>query len=265
MYEVSDSEWQWAQAEVRDAARAFGDQLRSLPDGSVRVPNLEWSASELARHIVSLPDLYRDHREMTEPFDRPESWPEYSRAARNHITETDPTALATLVEEAAEDILADADEGPNAPQNLYNQVTTGALVAASFLAELLLHGQDLGALTGRPPEIGDRQARFILIQQMMLTPAFLDPDKLSKCGGTYGIKIRGGGDYTYLVADRKMTVTEGRPDKADCRMSLDPVSFLLVSLGRQNQFKAALLGKAIAYGRKPWLTMRLAAAKVDGV
>ena len=43
----------------------------------------------------------------------------------------------------------------------------------------------------------------------------------------------------------------------DCHVSADPVALLLVSYGRQSQWVPALTGKLLAWGRKPWLGLRL--------
>jgi putative sterol carrier protein len=42
-------------------------------------------------------------------------------------------------------------------------------------------------------------------------------------------------------------------EKADCVITADPVTFLLIGLGRIPQFPQLLRGKLRAGGRKPWL------------
>ena len=44
--------------------------------------------------------------------------------------------------------------------------------------------------------------------------------------------------------------------KADCRISADPVAFLLTGAERESQWKALLTERMLAYGRKPWLALR---------
>jgi hypothetical protein len=92
-------------------------------------------------------------------------------------------------------------------------------------------------------------------------------NKARRVAGTYHLGFRGdGGDWTYTVSsDGVLTVSEGRPDRADARMNADPAAFLLVSLGRMNPYIAALKGLSIAYGRKPWKLKALGEVTVDGV
>lgn len=50
------------------------------------------------------------------------------------------------------------------------------------------------------------------------------------------------------------TATVGPADgQVDCILSVDPVAFLRVGYGRANPLTAALTGKVVAFGRKPWL------------
>jgi hypothetical protein len=43
----------------------------------------------------------------------------------------------------------------------------------------------------------------------------------------------------------------------DCRISADPVAFLLVAYGRQAQWRPVLLGRMTAWGRRPWRAFAL--------
>jgi hypothetical protein len=58
------------------------------------------------------------------------------------------------------------------------------------------------------------------------------------------------------VADHAVTFSPGPAPNADCRISADPVAFLLTGADRESQWKAVLTGKMLAFGRKPWLALR---------
>jgi len=105
----------------------------------------------------------------------------------------------------------------------------------------------------------------IINQHMALAPAFVDRERARRCDGTFHLRFRGGGDFTYRINDGILQVQPGRPERADCHIVADPVAFVLVSLGRMSSLRAGLLGKIIGYGRRPWLLGRLAKVRVDGV
>ncbi len=259
-----NTEWGWLRSEVRAEAGRFAEQVRSVDDTGSRVPNLDWSVAGLAAHLAALPPLYEEQHRLGHAFEPPADWAAFADAARAHITTTDADALADLIVEGAEQLTAPDD--PDEPRILYGQVTTVANNAAGLLTECILHGQDLGRLTGTKPTFGRRQALAGLEQQMTLTPVFVDPAKAARLAGTYGLRFRGGSDFTYRIdGDGRLTVDRGWPDRADARLNADPATFIASSLGRINPVVAGLTGKIVAYGRKPWRLAQLADAVVDGV
>lgn len=261
----SATDGDWLCGEVRAAAAAFADQLRTIDDGETKVPNLEWSVAELAAHLISLPAFYREQNESGHPFEPPDDWPTFSRSVRAHITETEPAPLADALVAETETMLDDVGIDPGAARVLYDQETTAADNAAGYLGELLLHGRDLALLTGADVPIDRRQAVAIIRQQLTLAPAFVDRERARRCDGVFGVSFRGGDDYTFNIDDGVLTVTHGRPRKADARVVADPVAYVLVALGRMSELRAGLLGKILGYGRKPWLLARLGKIRVDGV
>ena len=265
MDEIANREWAWLKGEVRSAAAAFADQLRSVPDIAVRVPNLEWTVAELGAHVACLASLYRDQHRVGTAFQPPPDWRQFSADVRAHITTTDPHELADLIETQTVILLADGDDDPETQRWLYGQPSSPANTAAGYHTELILHGRDLGRLTGAKPKLTRRAALAGLKQQMALTSAFVDPAKAAKLTGTYGLHFRGGADYTFRVADGSIAVLPGRPDKADARINAAPEAFLMVSMGRMGNLHAGLLGKIIGYGRKPWRLIALGNVAVDGV
>lgn len=55
-----------------------------------------------------------------------------------------------------------------------------------------------------------------------------------------------------------MTVTRDAPPRAyDCRITVDPTAFLLVSFRRTPIWRTIASGRMRAGGRRPWLATRL--------
>ncbi len=259
-----DGPGDWLSGEVVVAADAFAQRLEAIDDTGRKVPNLEWSVAELAAHLISLPPLYR-RLNVDEPFEPPDDWPAYSRAARAHITTTDRSELAALVREGAAGFLAELGPDPDRPWRLYGRSTTAANMAAGYLGELLLHGDDLARFGGPRVTITTDQANAILRQHMTLAPVFVDPDRARRCEGTYSVRFRGGDEYTFVVADGALTVRPGRPGRADGTVRADPSTFLAVALGRRGTVGPSLTGKIMAWGRNPVKLFRLGNITVDGI
>ena len=245
---------------------AFSDQLRSGVDGATKVPNLEWTVGELGAHVASMPALYRRQHDLGTDFETPLDWDAYSAEQRAHITEREPAALADLIEAEIGGFLDEIDD-PGEPRWLYGQQTTAGNIAAALLSEATLHGHDLAALTGAGKrKLDRRQGNAIVDATMRLAPAFVDPGKVAALpDGTYHLRFRGGNDYTYRIDFDRLEIEDGRVGKADAVMNAAPEVFAMLSLGRGNQAVAALTGRVVAYGRKPWRLAGLSNIVADGV
>ena len=53
------------------------------------------------------------------------------------------------------------------------------------------------------------------------------------------------------------TVEPWASQPVDCHLSADPAAFLLLGYGRIGQWRAIGRGQLLAWGRKPWLALRL--------
>ncbi len=261
---MGTDDWTWLRGEVRAAAAAFAEQVRSAPDPAAPVPNLDWNVTELAAHLASLAELYRRQHELGPDFEPPDDWAAFSVAARSHLVGATVDDLAELLLDETETILAPAE--PDERRWLYGCATTVANIAAALLVECILHGWDLARITGNRRQLTRRQALAGIEQQMSILSVFVDPAKAAPLAGTYGLRFRGGLDFTYHVDERgRLAVERGRPTTADARMNADPAAFIAVGLGRMSPILAGLTGRVVAYGRKPWRLARLGDVAVDGV
>lgn len=125
-------------------------------------------------------------------------------------------------------------------------------LCASMLSELLLHGTDLARALGRPWPITRAQAVACLRGVLPAVVLLVDRNEARGADGTYHLRLRGGGDWTLHVRDGSMRVELGCPPRADVRISVDPVGFLLSSVGLASRVRAW----PVVRGRRPWLMPR---------
>ncbi|KDN87982.1 hypothetical protein KCH_02560 [Kitasatospora cheerisanensis KCTC 2395] len=72
------------------------------------------------------------------------------------------------------------------------------------------------------------------------------------------LTVRRGPRLFLTFRDAALTVTRDTPPRTpDCRVSADPVAFLLVAFHRTPQWLAIARGHLRATGRRPWLATRL--------
>ena len=90
---------------------------------------------------------------------------------------------------------------------------------------------------------------------LSLVPKYLRPSRTKNANISFELRLRGAPRYRLAIADGKGVVTVAGK-KADCVITADPVTFLLLGLNRVPQLPQLLRGKLRAGGRKPWLAAR---------
>lgn len=260
----------WLLDAIGKRTAEFATQLRSLPSrvsAITPVPNLEWSIADLAQHIACLPHFWGGLIAEGDRFEVPSDFVAFSAQARAHITETDPHSLADLIESEFGAFNQNLADPTVAPRVLYGQPLTAQQLGGLAVSELVIHGQDLAAVSSaRAPTFMRNEANAAIAGLMAVTPAFIDPAKAAKQpDGVYHLKFEGGREYTWTKSGPTLTVEEGRPPKADAHMSADPAMFISSVQGRVSQLRVALSGKVLTYGRRPWRFIGLGNIAVDGV
>ncbi|KQX50064.1 MULTISPECIES: maleylpyruvate isomerase N-terminal domain-containing protein [unclassified Streptomyces] len=170
----------------------------------------------------------------------------------------------TFLAERSEEFLR-ATEGlaPETPVDApwFGTEATLTLAAATglILSETLVHGLDIARGARRPWRIAPDEASLVLGQSMptMMPPA-LDAEEARGVSLALDLVVKGGPRLAVVVDEGALTVTRDAPPRAyDCRLTVAPVAFLLVSFGRIPVWKAVARGQMRAGGRKPWLAARL--------
>jgi hypothetical protein len=86
----------------------------------------------------------------------------------------------------------------------------------------------------------------------------IDPTKAEGFNARLAFRIRGGIEATLVFDNGVLQIDAAGAEPVDCRLSVDPAAYLLLSFNRINPTFPALQGKIVAWGRKPWLAFRMA-------
>jgi uncharacterized protein (TIGR03083 family) len=127
-----------------------------------------------------------------------------------------------------------------------------AVQSGILLGEYVVHGRDLARSAGRPSHIDPSHAILIIAAITAVIPRYLKTDVARGVDVAYEIRVRGGPRFVFRVAANKATVEPCSSASVDCRISADPVAFLLVAYGRQAQWRPVPAGRMTAWGRRPW-------------
>ncbi|MFJ5532906.1 maleylpyruvate isomerase family mycothiol-dependent enzyme [Streptomyces sp. NPDC093261] len=252
---------------IRETAGDIAELLRAAADTTVPVPGSEWTVGEAAAHLALANELMAD---LAAGRERP-----YGDGTPQSLAAANARSLAAFRERRAEPlaamIVAQADGFLDAVVRVTaDKAADPALVtplgpmdrsvlASYLLTHMLGHGYDLARALGRPHMI-DR-ARVVLCLPFLLTvmPRVVNATVGAGVTARYRLRVRGGPEFGVTFTDGAVNVTSAPPDRADCTILTEPVTFLLIALGRCNPWGAMARGRVLAWGRKPWLAPRFPA------
>jgi hypothetical protein len=87
---------------------------------------------------------------------------------------------------------------------------------------------------------------------LAVMPQYLRPTRAAGVRTSFELRLRGGPSYRMAVADGVAEITAAG-ERTDCRITADPVDFLMLGYGRVPQWSVLLRGRLRPGGRKPWL------------
>jgi hypothetical protein len=126
----------------------------------------------------------------------------------------------------------------------------------AMVGELAFHGQDLARTVGRPWTIEQRDAHSVIDFVTFVTPHILDPVKTRHLDVRVEVRVRGYETSTFTFRDSQLTVMPGGGHRPQVTMSVEPVALVQVAYKRSSLTRPILTGKAVAWGRKPWIALQ---------
>lgn len=252
-----------ASAAVQRAGDRVCELLAGASDPTMRLKGSDWTVRDVAVHLAVMSEVYTGYAHgETEPFvdvsDIAGGSLARSSAARLEAeAERDLAALAGRLRAGTASLLdacRDRDAGDTVVWN-GRTVTVGTLLGIA-LAELLVHGLDVARTLSRPWPIAAGDARLVLDAVLPLLPLLVDKRATGDIDVRYDLRVRGGARVMLHFHDGVLDVAPAG-GKVDCHVRADPAALLLVSYGRRSQWVPALTGRLVAWGRRPWLGLRL--------
>lgn len=263
---------------VRNALARESDRLvgavHAAPALDRRAPGLAWTTGQLVAHLCA---VYRAFAAtlrgeqlapgIAEVAGTGRPLPEIVAAVNGSVVDrisfAGPAAASEALAEAATDLLAALDTGPDplaeCPAPWYGATAThtaGALAALS-VSESLVHGYDIAGALGTTRRI-DECSAVAVVPTVLTTmmPLLLDPVGARDFTGAFEIRIRGALPFVLAVDGGTAWAQPANGQMVDCVISLTACAALLVGFRRQPLWRAVLSGASLSYGRRPWLALR---------
>ncbi|MEV7487572.1 maleylpyruvate isomerase family mycothiol-dependent enzyme [[Kitasatospora] papulosa] len=249
---------------LADALRATAEEvaqlLRRAPDTGAAVPGLVWTVGERAAHLAQANELMADvaaGRPRRHGDGTLEGIAAANEQALDAFAERRAAPLAAMIvtrTEAYREAVAShpAEETLLTPMGPMNRVVLGSYL----LTHMLGHGFDLARALKRPYMVDRARARLTLPFLLEAMPRVTDAAATAGLDARYAVRLWGGGRFGVTFTDGTATVGHAFPDRPDCTISIEPVTFLLMALGRCSPAGAMARGRVLAWGRRPWLGPR---------
>jgi uncharacterized protein (TIGR03083 family) len=245
-------DWATAKAAVDTATADVTELLRSAPDPNAAVPRLDWNVGEVGAHIVTAIRGYISFARGESSSLGVQTMAEANEQRLRDYTTRDPAHVADDIERDAQAFLSMITTD-DSKMTLNDERIDRSAAAAVLLGELRIHGLDISRAVHRRWKITPGEALMIGYAALAVAHKFVNDKTLR---ATYEVRYRGGETVSLTFYDGALTVVRGRATRADCRISVAPVTGLLLAYGRISRFRAALAGRTIVWGRKPWLAFR---------
>ena len=242
----------------------FSALLRTADDGGLRVPHLTWTVGETGAHVLCYlrryPDMLAGVSAGWESLGAGEA--ENARLLAD-VPERDPQEIADAIDLAAPAFREAFARytGDLAPWHAGLRIPPAAMVGM-MMGDALVHGWDIATALGGRWTIDPSDACLSFAATAPVLPYAVDEEAARGFSASYGIQLRGGPAFTFTFAEGQLTVVEGRPPRADCRISAEPVAYLLTAYGRVPVWRPAVRGSLLVYGRRPWLGLKLSSLVV---
>ena len=236
--------------------RRFTKVLRSRPDPSRPVSGIEWNVGELAAHLASGSTAYREIAEGgSSPYEALDRRAETNQQRLEAQRDDDLGALADQIDRETAGIVAamrSRHAGDVVAWHGGEHLPVTAFLGAA-VGEFTFHGCDLARTLGEKWPIERDDALPVIDFFAAVTPLIVDRTRARGLTATYDVRFRGYDALTFAFDDGSLSVVPGRAARADVHLSVDPVAFLRVGYKRAPLAGAVLTGRAIAWGRRPWL------------
>jgi uncharacterized protein (TIGR03083 family) len=245
-------------AVIVDVAEDNARLLRSGADPAVRIPGATWSVGESAAHLALANLLMADlARGVERPYGNgaPAGLAAANEESLAGYPERDPLVLADAIVGPARDFAATCAARPAAEptDTPLGPMDLGTL-ASYLLTHMLGHGWDLARALGRPHMLDPERVGLAVPFLLTAMPRVLNARAAAGRSARYRIVLRGGGPcFGVVLTDGAVTVSPEAPARPDCTIATEPVTFLLMALGRCSPTAAIARGRILAWGRRPWL------------
>jgi hypothetical protein len=226
----------------------------------------EWNAGDVAVHLAqaweTLTALARG--DLNSPLHDPRELAELTTSMVRSDPARDLEEIAARIETAASAYLATptTDPGPR-PWLVEGTAVPASTFTCHVLNESLVHGYDIAHAEGRhwpidPAHAGIALMGFAIPALSVVDPRFpVDQQHAAGVRACFDIRVRRTSRFFLVFDDGALSVEEPSQRSVDWHISAEPTTLFLLLWSRTSPWPGMLTGRMAAWGRRPWLGLRL--------
>lgn len=264
---ISREQWDSVRAAVRASAGRFADLVSSAPSGTMATP--DWTVGDTAAHVAGVATMYTStvsgealpaHLSGHIAATTVDTVADFNNVTLGHFTERDPHVLAARLRSDVDTILkATGSADPDLPLPwLGDSRVPLAGVLAHLSNELTVHGWDIARALGRRWPMARRDAALFfdlfVVGMVRHDVGRLLDDSPPPRDRRIAVSFRSRYTRPVTLALHRGHVSAEEPGgPVDVRVRFDPPTLNLMLFGRVSRPRAALTGRLVVAGRRPWL------------
>jgi hypothetical protein len=219
-----------------------------------------WTVGETAAHAAHSPEYFLEAAQGTTALAALDDVADHNADFLSDDPERDPRVLADRFEdnELALTTYVGSLNGDPAVEVFDGVVVPMSTLLAVELGEVLVHGYDIAGASDLRWPITAEHAALTVGGLLPILPHVIDPAKAAGFDARIAFRIRGGVEATFVFSNGVLQIEAAAGEPVDCRLSVDPTTYLLLSFNRINPTIPTLQGKTVAWGRRPWLAVKVA-------
>lgn len=253
-------------------ATNISNMIRSN-DASTLIPNSEWTVAEAVAHLIVTQKILTSllsgkksqYIENTNDFIEEVS----QKLSREFIAEINKKFLTKysqrnnqiLAKSLIDEIKLYAKESEKYASDHIFKTHYGnmtLLILSSYcLTHLLIHGCAIAKALKQHLPVTQKNAVLTLPFTKLVMVKLFDKKKAKNFTANFVINIRDTEKFSIICENGRLTIDSYIPQKIDCHISAEPLTFFLVSTGLISQWMPILRGELFIYGTKPWLAFKL--------
>ncbi len=239
---------------LADSGARLSAMMRQVSDPGPRAIGT-WSIGETAHHVAGGPGYFlaaaRGEAEL-EGLDDVDAGNAQDLA---EDPERDPRVLADRFDDGVRALVTYARtvHGDPLVQPFTDVKVPLSCLLAIELGEVLVHGFDIARAAGLAWRIEPAHAVLAHEGSMPVLPFLLDKERAAGVRMRLEMRIRGMARQVLTISDGVLRVQASSGEPVDCRMSVDPVVYLLLIWNRISPWRPVLRGQLAVWGRRPWL------------